>query len=361
MKILYVFNHPAFYKISFLNELGKHCDLTVMIERKKARDRNVMFYQTNTKYSFSLQYLSGINIGTENHLSLGIINHLKRHQYDFIIMNGYATFTEMLTINYLKRHQIPFILMINGGIINHQESKFKRRLKTKYISSATYYLSPTVTSNEYLVYYGAKKDHIIQYPYSSLSESQYFTSTASALEKETIKQEFMLDKDRKVIVSVAQFIERKNNLLFINLAEQFPHVTFVLVGEGPEKRKYLRIIAKKRLTNLIIKDFMPHSSLLRLLRGSDLLFAPSSKDIYGHTILEGLYNNIWVLASSHINAAREFKNNPNLHIFNENSEIAGKIAKLLGSTPLNNDVSLLDYSFEKAARTVFKRLEELKR
>ena len=99
------------------------------------------------------------------------MNYLK-HKYDLVIMNGYSTFAEMKTIRYLKRNNIPYVFMINGGIIKNNESCLKKRIKTKYISGADYYLSPDENSNKYLTYYGANKDLIENYPYSTIYENE---------------------------------------------------------------------------------------------------------------------------------------------------------------------------------------------
>jgi hypothetical protein len=39
MKVLWLFNHPAPYKIDFFNELGKNVELTAIFERTAEGDR----------------------------------------------------------------------------------------------------------------------------------------------------------------------------------------------------------------------------------------------------------------------------------------------------------------------------------
>ena len=47
MRVLIIFNHPAPYKVEAFNELSKYCDLTVLFERTKAKDRPDSFYAAN--------------------------------------------------------------------------------------------------------------------------------------------------------------------------------------------------------------------------------------------------------------------------------------------------------------------------
>ncbi|MGI6714732.1 MAG: hypothetical protein ACOX3B_00890 [Bacilli bacterium] len=101
MKILIVFNHPAPYKVALFNGLSAKHDVHVIFERFKASNRNQSFYN-ESNYKFTLHKIKGVSLGDENHLSFGVVRHLKKHKYDLIIMNGYSTLTEMLSAPLFK-------------------------------------------------------------------------------------------------------------------------------------------------------------------------------------------------------------------------------------------------------------------
>ena len=103
MKVLFVFNHPAPYKVKYFNELAKLVNLTVIFERRGAKDRNKNFYSQN-EYNFNHIFLSKKGFGKENHNSNEIIKHLENNRYDFVVMNGYSTLTEMRTIAYMNKN-----------------------------------------------------------------------------------------------------------------------------------------------------------------------------------------------------------------------------------------------------------------
>lgn len=170
-KVLFVFNHPAPYKVRFLNELSKFVDLNVIFERDKNSDRNKSFYFEHS-YLFKTTKIKGLAIGKENIISNDVKKHLQNNAYDLIIMNGYSQFSEMKAINYLIKKNIPYCLYINGGIIKTKENPIRRHLKRKYISHADFYFSPDERSDEYLVYYGANKSNIYSYPYSTIYENE---------------------------------------------------------------------------------------------------------------------------------------------------------------------------------------------
>lgn len=121
MKILYITNIPAPYRIDFFNELSEYCDLTVIFERKKAADREDKWY--NNKFKFKTIFLNSKKIGSDSSLSFEIIKYLEE-KFDHIILGGYSTPTAMIASTYMKLHKIPYILNADGGFINDSERKF---------------------------------------------------------------------------------------------------------------------------------------------------------------------------------------------------------------------------------------------
>lgn len=300
MKVLFVFNHPAPYKVKYFNELAKYCDLTVIFERKEASDRNKMFYAGN-EYNFKHIFLNKKGFGTENHNSNEIIKHLKSHKYDFVIMNGYSTFTEIRTINYMNKMRIKYILYINGGIVKEKESNFKRNLKRKFIGGAQYYFSPNEKSNEYLEFYGADKNKIFNYPYSSIYESEI---APEVVNKEELRLELGLPLDKKIIISCGQFIKRKN---FMSLLKAWnvmgEDLALVLIGGGKLEQTYKNYVKRNKLTNVYIYNFQEKSRLLQYFRASDIFIFPSLEDINGHVINEAMSQGLPVISNRNVTSS----------------------------------------------------------
>ena len=55
MRILFVFNHPAPYKINLLNAIAKEHDLDVIFERTSNSNRPKDFYYKN-EYNFNYKF-----------------------------------------------------------------------------------------------------------------------------------------------------------------------------------------------------------------------------------------------------------------------------------------------------------------
>lgn len=302
MKVLIVFNHPAPYKIRFFNELAKSIDLTVIFERGTSKNRNPLFYQQN-KIQFKCIFLKGIKISDENHFSFGVVNHIKKNKYDLIIINGYSTFTEMLAIHYLHAKHIPYALYVNGGVIRN-DSKMKFNIKKSLVSGAELYFSPSKLVNNYLIHYGAPKDKIVNYPYSTIFEKEIAPAKISQGEKLQVRKEHKLT-GKTLFVSAGQFIERKNFIELLEIWKAQPQDrTLILIGDGEELNKYTNYVKENKLSNVVILPFMPTDKLFEVFRACDAFILLSKEDIYGHVINEAMSQGLPVISSDRVVAAQ---------------------------------------------------------
>ncbi len=302
MKILFVFNHPAPYKVNLFNELAELFDLHVIFERKKAKNRPDSFYAKN-EYNFNVSFLRGGSFGNENSNTGELRKYIaKNHQqYDLIIMNGYSTITEMRAIHYMKKREIPFVLYINGGVVK-RENFLKRKIKKYFISSAFKYLSPCEEADVYLKHYGAKEEDIYHYPYSTFFEKDVLVSPLSKKDKEVIQKKYNLPS-APLFVSAGQFIERKNNLFLMSLFKGRKE-NLLLIGEGPLEDKYYKYIEENNLSNIHIMKFLSHDELFKVLQGCDCFVTLSKEDIYGHTTNEAFANGLPVISSNQVVSSR---------------------------------------------------------
>lgn len=302
MKVLWVFNHPAPYKVDFFNELGKKCDLTVFFERSNESDRNPQFYYEKAK-NFSCHVLKSLKLGAANNYTGVAKKEIKEHSYDVIVMNGYSTFTEMKAIKYLHKKKMPYIFAINGGIVRKSESGLRRYLKHKFISDAAMYLAPDPKSAEYLKYYGADEKKIKLYPYSTVFAKEVLPEPLTENERAALRKELDIDGER-LYLAVGQFIERKNNTELLAIWKDMPkNYHLMIVGNGPEKPAYEKYIRDNSLSNVTIMDYEPHQRVLGLFKLADYSLFLTKEDIYGHVVNESMSQGTPVIASTHSNSA----------------------------------------------------------
>ena len=329
MKVLIVFNHPAPYKIRLFNELAKYFDLEVIFEREKASDRPDAFYNIKD-FNFKHTILKHGAFYRENSWSGELTKIIKeRHQeFDLIIMNGYSKIAELRAIRYMNKHNIPFVLYINGGVIK-KESSFKRKFKTKYISTAKYYFSPCEEADEYLRYYGASQEKIFHYVYSTVYEKDIIKKPLTLEEKNELRKKYDLPSG-PLFISASQFIKRKNNTQLIDGFKRL-EAKLLLVGEGKQKEEYEQIIKDNNQSNVIIRPFEKRENLFELMKACDGFITLSQEDIYGHTTNEAMAMGLPVLSSDKVIGSRHLiKDGKNGFIveLSDNDVILNKINSL---------------------------------
>ena len=302
MKVFWLFNHPAPYKVNYFNELGKQIDLDVYFERASEKSRNSIFY-SEKPLSFSCHICNSKTWGEGNNYTREPIKALKKNKYDIIVINGWRTLTEQKTIAYCRRHKIPYVFWINGGIANPKEGAFKRHIKTHYIKGADLYFSPDENSASYLAYYGADKNKIVCYPYSTVFEKELSNEPISLEKKKQLREKLGL-KGEGIYFSVGQFIERKNYKTLIRLWKLMdPSDSLYILGEGEQKGEYEALIQSLDLHNVFLLPFKPHEEILEYFKAGDCFVFLSKEDIYGHVINEALSQALPVVSSKYVNAA----------------------------------------------------------
>ena len=303
MRTLFVFNHPAPYKVHVFNELAKLTNIRVIFERRKAKDRPDSFYADND-YDFPVIFLKNKGFGNENTATGELRKYIKKHHtmYDLIVMNGYSTIAEMKAIKYMIRHHIPYVLQINGGLIK-KEGHFKRKIKTYFISHASKWFSPCSEADKYLIHYGAEKNYIFHYPYANYFNSEIISRPVTEKAKEKIREKYNLPSG-KIFVNASQFIERKNNIQLMSIFKDRPE-TLLLIGSGKEKGKYLDYIKKNNIKNIIIMDYLKKEDLFEVFKGCDYFITLSKEDIFGHTTLEAMANGLPVISSDKVVSSKD--------------------------------------------------------
>lgn len=330
MKVLFLVNIPSPYRVDFFNELGKKCNLSVAFEGRYATDRDEK-WKGKESTNFTPIFLRGIRIRTDAFLCLDVFSIIKK-EWDAIVIGGYSTPTTMLAIEYLRLHKIPFYLEVDGGFVK-KESNFKFQMKKHFVSAASAWLSTGKKTNEYLEHYGARKEKIYIYPFSSLLYEDFFRAHTLINEKTTkleidsfrekcdrivenkdeiccINQwkknrsainSFAKSKlniqEKTVVLAVGQFIYRKGFDILLKAVELFdlPIGVFLVGGKAP--LEYEEIIKQRNLKNVHIVEFKKKEELALYYQAADVFVLPTREDIWGLVINEAMAYGVPVITT----------------------------------------------------------------
>ena len=361
MKILWIFNHPAPYKVQLFNEIAKFVDLEVVFERTGEKSRPSEYYSKNV-YNFKHYFFKHGYFGERNTFSGALKKFVKKNysRFDLIVMNGYSTVSEMKTIKYLNKHHIQFVFYINGGIY-HKSFKLKENFKRKLLKEVKYCFSPSEQADEYLKHFIPEVAKIYHYTYSTLYQKDVIETPLTKEEKAEIRKEYNLSIDKQLFVNASLFIERKNNLQLIEIFKELPDKQLVLIGAGKEESKYRELIEKENIKNVTILGFKEKDELFKILKACDCFITLSKEDIYGHTINEALANGLPIIASDRIIGAKHLiKQGVNGFVVPlESNEIIKAISFIKEDMSVEAIKTAKENTLEKSAEnhlTIFKEL-----
>lgn len=307
-RVLFLTNIPSPYRVDFFQELGKYCELTVLYETAQAKDRNPKWRNNKEEKNYIEHYLHAWIKRTDSALCLDVVKYLKQ-KYDAIIVGVYASPTGMYAIQYMKRHHIPYQISCDGGMVK-EETGLKYAVKAYFLGKAAGYFSSGKNCTEYLKYYGAEKDRILEYPFTSLWDNDIEEKVPSKEEKQDLRKELGIP-DKRIFLSVGQFIYRKGyDLLIQSLGELIQSEdsledmeVYVIGGEPPEE--YLELLQKWQIQKIHFVPFRTKQELKKYYKAADVFILPTREDIWGLVINEAMAEALPVITTKKCVAGQE--------------------------------------------------------
>ncbi len=296
MKVLFLTNLPAPYTTKFFNEFGKVVELTVLYERKYASNQHESWKNFKVD-NYKAIFLKGIKVKEENSFAPFVCRHLKK-KYDAIIVGNFCSPTGMIAIFHMKFFRIPYILFSEGGFAKDGKG-FKERLKKRIIRNARLYLSTSIPGDNYFLTYGALKERIRRIPFTSLYEKDILKYVFTKEQKNKLRSELNLPLDKKIIISVGRFVSVKAFEVLIKASKEIKtNHLLILAGDGPEKERYLEIIEKNQVKNVLMLGYMDKDLLTKYYEASDLFALPTRSDTWGLVIIEAMAKALPVITTT---------------------------------------------------------------
>ncbi len=295
MKVLFITNVPSPYRVSFFNELGKYCELTVLFEKTTSSERDRSWTHYHFEH-FTGIVLPGVSIRADMSISLFVCKYLKSGEYNEIVCTDFTSPVGMLAVAYMKKHRIPYHLESDGGFPKDGKG-IRECVKRWVISGAKSYFSTGQIHDEYYRRYGASEDRLIRYPFSSVRKEQILSKVKSGAEKASLRKQLGM-QEQHIVLTVGQFIYRKGFDLLLKCAAEFDNgVGFYFVGGEPTE-EYRKIKENKSLVNVHFVGFRKTDVLYQFYQAADLFVLPTREDIWGLVINEAMANGLPVVTTT---------------------------------------------------------------
>ena len=288
--------------MDFFNLLGKYCDLTVLFEKKSSSERDDSWKNFKVE-NFKAVFLNGIHKGVAEAVCPSVVLHLEKNKYDHIVVTNFSDPTGIIATTYMKMRNIPYEIESDGAFPG-SGAGVKEKIKKIIISGATRYFSTASIHDQYYLCYGAKKDQIKRYPFSSMKKNEVSEKPITIEEKQIFKSQLGIKED-KVILAVGQFIHRKGYdiLLKAALKTDRNYGIYIIGGKAPDS--YRSFVLKNRLDNIHFIEFKPKNELSNFYKCADLFVHPTREDIWGLVINEAVSYGLPVITTDRCVAGLE--------------------------------------------------------
>ena len=286
-RVLFITNYAAPYRVHFFDELGKYMDVTVLFSDpvEQVTHRSKDWFEDSQGGYHAVQLRSVKHTRNDENLCPDVISWLKK-PYDAVVVSGYSSPTVILAMAYMKLHRIPFYMEVDGGLIR-EESSLKYRLKKTLVSLPDRWLSTGEYTTRYLTHYGAQAEKVSVYPFSSLYRADILDRIPSQQEKADIRRELGIS-EKKVVLSIGQFIHRKAFDILIQSAAALDSDTGIYIIGGSPTQEYLKLCQEYNVKNVHFLDFMKKEKLIHYYKAADLFVLPTREDIWGLVINEAM-------------------------------------------------------------------------
>ncbi len=301
-KVLIHTNLPSPYRVDFFNALAKQCDVEVVFERKKAKNRNNKWYNDGDVL-FKAKFLKGIRYGDEEAFSLGLARKMCFRRKSILVVSGYSSLTAIFALVFMKLFRKKYILNVDGAIA-HPTQGFKKKLKSMLIRGAAAYMSTSRVTDEYLMSFGAEKSRIFRYHFTSLKEADLQKRVVEAEEKAALRDKLNV-KESKMFLAVGSYIHRKGFDVLLKASERLPKGVGIYIVGGTPTEEYVKLREDLNLTNVHFVEHLNKEELKVYYKAADLCVFPTRYDIWGLVVVEALGYGLPVLTTDQCVAGLE--------------------------------------------------------
>ena len=302
MKILFLTNVPAPYRVRFFNELARYCDLTVVYEKDRSDERDKSWTES-IRDGYRTVVLRGLRTAADSAFSPGILKYLKKDRFDLVVICGIASPTQMLAIQYCQLRGIPYAIEGDGAFPKSGRG-IREQLKRYLIRKACLCFSTCEMHDDYYRLYGAREETIVRYPFTSVDAADVRRAPVSPEEKTRLKRELNMTEET-VFLAVGQFIPRKGFDILLEAARQLPKDVGIWIVGGEPTEEYLQMQKDWDLSQVHFVPFMTKQKLARYFEAADAFVLPTREDIWGLVVNEAMAYGLPVVTTTRCNAGLE--------------------------------------------------------
>lgn len=298
MRILFFTQNIAPFRIDWINEISKYCDIEVV----HLNEYDPTF---NKKMLEEIQVNVNVKV-TDISITFGKIKVYDLHKvdldkYDILLLDGYGFIGQLFLLLELRRRKKQCIMSIDGGFIKDRENIIAKKIKNIIFSMPNAFLSTSKDTDDFIHHY-SKSASIYRHYFSSIHSNDIIT----VQERMNLHNKYKLDfgfENKVVIVLVGRFIYIKGFDIIINSLDYFSdNYLFIFIG-GQLPKEYIENITDENKHKVKFFDVMNREQLKKYYIASDIFCMPTRGDVWGLVVGEAMACGLPIIASRRCNAA----------------------------------------------------------
>lgn len=147
-------------------------------------------------------------------------------------------------------------------------------------------------------------------------------------------------ENKKLKIGYAGRLSKEKNLTqMLSLAEKFPCLDFLIVGQGDEEKKLKNIIKKRKIKNVKFLGFLSNLELNKFYNSIDVFCLFSEYESFGLVLLEASFYSLPILAPKIGGIKDIFLDGKNAILFNNDDEVYDKFKIIINNKKLRTMLS----------------------
>jgi glycosyltransferase involved in cell wall biosynthesis len=312
MRVVLVHNIIAPYRLELFHRLSSENDVELKVmflavsEANRAWDEGLL----RQKIRFPFEILKGFHLSlgsTTIHINPDLLFRLRAFKPDCVISVSLTFATAMCWV-YSRLAGIPLIVWWAGTDRTESHlSRIKRLWRRWLIPKVACFLVYSEAAGEYISSQGVEARRIIVAGNVSFDVAEFHERVErDKKQSERLKESLNLG-GRRVILSVSQFIPRKNLeallVVFKELIKEFDDLGLVVVGEGP-LRESLHAMGVQFAGNLVqLPGHVEPNELSKYYAAADLFVHLALRDHWAQVVGEAMASGLPVVVSEFAHAS----------------------------------------------------------
>ncbi len=239
----------------------------------------------------------------------GILRALESARPDVVVVSGWSTFAAQVAIAWCRLRRIPYVLLSES----HDEGPrpgWRRTVKgavvPPIVRGAAGVLVAGTLARRSLIARGAQPERVRVFANTIDIEALGRRADRLAPRREDLRAELGAEPDDVIVLSVARLgAEKAHDVLIRAVAETGdPRLILVLVGEGPERERLVRLAAELA-ARVVFSGDRPWEDVVECYVAADIFALLSERETWGVVANEAAASGLPLVLSDRVGAAHD--------------------------------------------------------